>query len=627
MTATSRQADNIPQGLLAAVDEAVTHYPVSKRSASLPLLHLWQNHFGWIDDSGVDWIARRLDLEPINILELVTFYPWFRQTAPGKKIIRVCRTLSCAMAGSYDLHKNLCLAAGCDTSHDDHAHEVTAPDGSCTIEFVECLASCGSAPVALVGDDLHERIAPDDAASLLGRDTGYRKTVRAPHPAERRLVLRHIGREDYDASLDCYLRNGGYESLKKALAMKPDEIVNEVKASGLRGRGGAGFPCGVKWSFIKREDGKPHYLVVNGDESEPGTFKDRYILHEDPHQLLEGMMIAAWALNVHLSYIYIRCEFPEAARIVTKAIAEARARGFIGKNVLGSGFDCDIYVHQGAGAYICGEETSLLESLEGKRPYPRIKPPFFPAVFGLYNCPTIVNNVETLCHVKHIIAMGSAEFAKLGSPGDGGTRTLGVSGDVRNPGFYELGCGQVTVGQLIELCGGMKPGRKLKAIIPGGSSAKVLKAGEKFKMKRKGPDGAESTVEVDLMDLVMDANSLAAAGSMIGSAGVMILDDSRDMLWVLNNINDFYAHESCGQCTPCREGSLWMSKVTTRMLHGDVKTTDATQLVGIADNIAGRTVCAFGEACSWPTQSFVGKFREEFEPRGTGTNGNGANRH
>jgi len=627
MTATSRQADNLPQGLLAAIDEAVTHYPVSKRSASLPLLHLWQNHFGYIDDSGVDWIARRLDLEPINILELVTFYPWFRQTAPGKKIIRVCRTLSCAMAGSYDLHKNLCRAAGCDTGHDDHAHEVTAPDGSCTIEFVECLASCGSAPVAMVGDDLHERIAPDDAASLLGRDTGYRKTVRAPHPSERRLVLRNVGREDYDTSIDCYLRHGGYESLKKALELKPDEIVNEVKASNLRGRGGAGFPCGVKWSFIKREDGKPHYLVVNADESEPGTFKDRYILHEDPHQLLEGMMIAAWALNVHLSYIYIRCEFPEAARIMTKAIAEARERGFIGKNVLGSGFDCDIYVHQGAGAYICGEETSLLESLEGKRPYPRIKPPFFPAVFGLYNCPTIVNNVETLCHVTHIIAMGGAEFAKLGSPGDGGTRTLGVSGDVRNPGFYELSCGQVTVGQLIELCGGMKSGRKLKAIIPGGSSAKVLRAGEKFKMKRKGADGAETTVDVDLMDLAMDANSLAAAGSMIGSAGVIILDDSRDMLWVLNNINDFYAHESCGQCTPCREGSLWMSKVTTRMLHGDVKPTDANQLVGIADNIAGRTVCAFGEACAWPTQSFVGKFREEFEPRGAGNEGNGANGH
>ncbi len=627
MTAASRQADSIPQSLVAAVDEAVARYPVSKRSASLPLLHLWQNHFGWIDESGVDWIARRLDLEPINILELVTFYPWFRQTAPGKKVVRVCRTLSCAMAGSYDLHGNLCRAAGCDTAQADHAHEVTAPDGSCTIEFVECLASCGSAPVAMVGDDLHERIVPSDAASLLGRDTGYRKTVRAPHPMERRLVLRNIGRDDYDTSIDCYLRHGGYESLKKALAMKPDEIVNEVKASGLRGRGGAGFPCGVKWSFIKREDGKPHYIVVNGDESEPGTFKDRYILHEDPHQLLEGIMIAAWALKVHLSYIYIRCEFPEAARIVTKAIAEARERGFIGRNVLDSGFDCDIHVHQGAGAYICGEETSLLESLEGKRPYPRIKPPFFPAVFGLYNCPTIVNNVETLCHVKHIIAMGAADFAKLGSPGDGGTRTLCISGDVQNPGFYELGCGQVTVGQMIDLCGGLKPGRRLKAIIPGGSSAKVLRAGEKFRVKRKGADGAEQVDEVDLMDVVMDAGSLAAAGSMIGSAGVMILDDSRDMLWVLNNINDFYAHESCGQCTPCREGSLWMSKVTTRMLHGDIKTTDATQLVGIADHIAGRTVCAFGEACSWPTQSFVAKFREEFEPRPAGVNGNGANGH
>ncbi len=610
-------ADQIPPELLARIDETITHYPVSKRSASVPLLHLWQNHFGYIDDSGVDWIARKLDLEPINILELVTFYPWFRQTAPGKKNIRVCRTLSCAMAGSYDLRKELCQAAGIDPAA-DHGHGVTSADGRYTIEFVECLASCGSAPVALVGDHLHERITKSEVPALLGsEEKGYRKNLREPHPRERRMILKNAGREDYDTSLDCYVRHGGYESLKKALKMKPEDIVAEVKASNLRGRGGAGFPTGMKWSFIKREDGKPHYLVVNGDESEPGTFKDRYILHEDPHQLLEGMMIAAWALKIHLSYVYIRCEFPEAARIVEKAIAEARAAGFIGKDVLGTGFDCEIYVHQGAGAYICGEETSLLESLEGKRPYPRIKPPFFPAVFGLYNCPTIVNNVETLCQVKHIIAMGGAEFAKLGSPGDGGTRTLCVSGDVQKPGFYELGCGQVTVGQLInDICGGLKPGRKLKAIIPGGSSAKVLRAGEKFKMKRKDAGGTESTVEVDLMDLVMDANSLAAAGSMIGSAGVMILDDSRDMLWVLNNLNDFYAHESCGQCTPCREGSLWMSKITTRMVHGDVKPGDADQLVNIADHIAGRTVCAFGEACSWPTQSFVAKFREEFAPRG-----------
>ena len=532
------------------------------------------------------------------------------------------------MAGSHEVREELLRAAGAMDSP-DHGHGVNSPDGKYTIEFVECLASCGTAPVALVDDRLVEKLKPSEAAAVLqDSDRVYRKTLRAPHRAEKRMILKNVGRADYDSSLECYQRHGGYEALKKALKMKPEEIVAELKASNLRGRGGAGFPTGVKWSFIKREDGKPHYLVVNGDESEPGTFKDRYILHEDPHQLLEGMMIAAWALNVHLSYIYIRCEFPEAARIVEKAIEEAKAAGFIGKNVCGSGFDCDIYVHQGAGAYICGEETSLLESLEGKRPYPRIKPPYFPAVFGLYNCPTIVNNVESLCHVRHIIAMGAAEFSKLGSPGDGGTRTLCVSGDVQNPGYFELGCGQVTVGQLInDVCGGLKPGRKLKAIIPGGSSAKVLRAGEKYKMKRKTADGAEETVEVDLMDLVLDANSLAAAGSMIGSAGVMILDDSRDMLWVLNNINDFYAHESCGQCTPCREGSLWMSKVTTRMLHGDVKPTDANQLVGIADNIAGRTVCAFGEACAWPTQSFVAKFREEFEPRTAGANGNGANGH
>lgn len=624
----TRQADRLPPELLARIDETITHYPVSKRSASVPLLHLWQNHFGFIDDSGVEWIAAKLGLEPINILELVTFYPWFRQTPPGKSTIRVCRTLSCAMAGSSDLRRDICREAGIDPDAADHGHGLTSPDGRYTVEFVECLASCGSAPVCLVGDNLHENVSGGDVPAVLGDHGGApAKVLREPHPLERRLVLRNAGRGDYDTSLDCYVRNGGYESLKKALKMEPAQIVAEVKAANLRGRGGAAFPTGVKWSFIKRDDGKPHYIVVNGDESEPGTFKDRYILHEDPHQLIEGIMIAAWALNVRLSYIYIRCEFPEAARIVEKAIAEARAAGFVGEDVLGSGFGCDIYVHQGAGAYICGEETSLLESLEGKRPYPRIKPPYFPAVFGLYNSPTIVNNVETLCHVKHIIAMGAEAFAKLGSPGDGGTRTLCVSGDVQRPGYYELGCGQLTIGQMInDLCGGLKPGRKLKAIIPGGSSAKVLRAGEKYKMKRKGPDGAETTVEVDLMDVVMDAGNLAAAGSMIGSAGVIVLDDSRDMLWVLNNINDFYAHESCGQCTPCREGSLWMSKVTTRMLHGDIKPTDAGQLVGIADHIAGRTVCAFGEACAWPTQSFVGKFPEEFSPK-SGTFPNGGNGH
>ena len=438
-----------------------------------------------------------------------------------------------------------------------------------------------------------------------------------PHPKERRIVFQNAWTQGYTPDIDCYIKNGGYAELKKALGMKPEEIIDEVKKANLRGRGGAGFPCGVKWGFIRRDDGKPHYIACNGDESEPGTFKDRYILHNDPHQLIEGMAIAAFALNVNLAYIYIRCEFPKAAEIVAKAIEEARAKGFLGKNICGSGFDVEMYVHQGAGAYICGEETSLLESLEGKRPYPRIKPPYFPAVLGLYMSPTIVNNVETFCHVKQIFKLGADEYAKMGTPGDGGTRVMCVSGDVVRPGPYEIPAGGVTLGELInDVCGGMKPGRKLKAVIPGGSSSKILRAGEVFKMKVKGPDGEMVDKEVPLLDLVMDAANLASAGTMIGSGGVIVMDDSRDMLWALNNLNEFYAHESCGQCTPCREGVLWIDKMTTRMVNGEGTAQDPATLKNVADNIAGRTVCAFGEAASWPVQSFLEKFPEEFAVSG-----------
>ena len=395
--------------------------------------------------------------------------------------------------------------------------------------------------------------------------------------------------------------------------MKPADIVNEVKASGLRGRGGAGFPCGVKWGFIKYGGPKPTYLICNADESEPGTFKDRYIMHQDPHQLIEGMVISCFAVQANLAYIYIRGEFPEGAEILEKALAEARAKNFLGKNILGSGYDLEIYVHRGAGAYICGEETGLIESLEGKRAYPRIKPPFFPAVLGLYQCPTIVNNVETLCHVKHIIRMGGAEYAKIGRPNNTGTRILCVSGDVQKPGYFEVAVGSLTMGELLnDLCGGLKPGRKLKAVIPGGSSAKVLRAGETYKIKVKQPDGTMADKEIGIEDIVMDFDSLAAVGSMAGSGGVIVLDDSRDMLWTLNNINEFYAHESCGQCTPCREGSLWMKKITDRMIAGGGVQRDPAVLKNVADNIAGKTICAFGEACAWPTQSFVAKFRDEF---------------
>src|ERR1700744_2624722 len=314
-------------------------------------------------------------------------------------------------------------------------------------------------------------------------------------PQEYRLILKYADEPGYTPDIECYLKHGGYETLKKALAipakdladgkkMSPQEQIREdVKVSGLRGRGGAGFSCGLKWSFVDRKSGKPIYLICNADESEPGTFKDRQIIHKDPHQLIEGMIISCYANDVKLAYLYIRGEMPEGAKLLNKALQEARAKNFLGKNILGSGYDLEIHVHRGAGAYICGEETGLIESLKGKRPYPRIKPPYFPAVLGLWMSPTIVNNVETLCNVKHIVAMGGAEYAKIGKPNNTGTRLLCVSGDVEKPGYYEFEVGALTMGQLLyEVCGGIKGGRKLKAIIPGGSSAKVLKAGERYKM-------------------------------------------------------------------------------------------------------------------------------------------------
>ena len=450
-------------------------------------------------------------------------------------------------------------------------------------------------------------------------------------PQEFRLILKHLDQPGYTPDVECYLKHGGYEALKKALAIQPkdladgkkqsgpEQIRDDVKFSGLRGRGGAGFSCGLKWSFVDRRSGKPIYLICNADESEPGTFKDRQIIHKDPHQLIEGMVISCYANDVKLAYIYIRGEMPEGARILNKAIAEAKAKGFLGKNICGSSYELEIHVHRGAGAYICGEETGLIESLEGKRPYPRIKPPYFPAVLGLYMCPTIVNNVETLCHVKHIVTMGAAEYAKLGTPNNTGTRIVSLSGQVKRPGYYEIEVGKATLGELINdpaFGGGLRDGRQLKAIIPGGSSSKVLKAGEKFKLKRK-VDGKDVEQEVGVLDLPYDFDSLSQAGTMSGSSAIIVIDDSTDIVEALANLSEFYAHESCGQCTPCREGSLWMSKTLHRLTHGGGRAGDADYLVKIADNIpGGRTICAFGEACSWPVQSFVAKFKDEFVAKG-----------
>lgn len=429
---------------------------------------------------------------------------------------------------------------------------------------------------------------------------------------ETRILLKYADEPGYDASIECYLKHGGYEVLKKSFKRAPEEVVQEVVDSELRGRGGAGFPAGMKWRFIDYKGGKPVYLICNADESEPGTFKDRQLMYKDPHQLIEGMMITAFAIKAKLAFIYIRGEMHEGARILKNAIEEARAKGFLGENILGSGYSCDIIVHRGAGAYICGEETGLIESIEGKRAYPRIKPPYFPAVLGLYQCPTIVNNVETLCHVKHIADMGGKAFAKIGTPGNTGTRIWCVSGHVKKPGYYEYPCGAVTLGELIyDVCGGLLPGRTLKAVIPGGASAKVLREDERFLGKRK--DG--TPFDWGINDIPMDFDCLTACGTMSGSGGVIVMDDTTDIVEALANINAFYAHESCGQCTPCREGSLWMKKITHRMSLGKGRQEDAGLLFDISQQISGRTICAHGEACAWPTESFVQKFRGEFEAK------------
>jgi len=428
-----------------------------------------------------------------------------------------------------------------------------------------------------------------------------------PDPREHRLIFKNVDRQGWDPSIATYLSDGGYKMLEKALEMEPSAITNEVKTSGLRGRGGAGFPTGLKWTFIPPNNTKPVYLICNCDESEPGTFKDRYIVHQDPHQLLEGMVISCFAVGAHTAYIYMREEFPEAAKIMEAAIEEAREKGFIGKDILGSGFDLEIYVHRGAGAYICGEETGLIESLEGKRPYPRIKPPYFPAALGLYMCPTIVNNVESLCHVKHIIEMGGEEYAKLGVARNTGTRIVGVSGDVKKPGYFEIQVGKVTMRELLyDMCGGPKDGREFKAVIPGGSSSKILRCDESFKIK--GPDGEK---DLSFWDIPLDFDTLAACGSMAGSGGVIVLDDSRKMSWVLNNLNHFYGHESCGQCTPCREGSTWMRKLSDRIVAGEAAPEDVATLESVAYQIDGKTICAFGEASSWPVEAIIAKFRDE----------------
>lgn len=396
--------------------------------------------------------------------------------------------------------------------------------------------------------------------------------------------------------IDVYIENGGYENLRKALQMKPEDVTNEVKKSGLRGRGGACFPTGLKWTFMPKTNDKPKYLAVNGDESEPGSFKDRQIFEYNPHQLIEGILISSWAMGINASYIYIRGEYHKWVRLMEKAIADAYERGYVGekmKETFGVDFSTEIYVHKGAGAYICGEETSLMTSIEGDRGYPRFKPPF-PAQKGLWGMPTTVNNVETISTVPAIIRMGGEQYAKIGAQGHPGTLLFGVSGHVVKPGVYELPTGTPLTEIIYDICGGVPGGKKIKAVIPGGSSMPPLRGDE-------------------IEGCCMDEESLKRIGTHIGTGGVMVMNEDTDIVKVTLRIAHFYHHESCGQCTPCREGCGWMEKILKRIAAGEATSADLDLLVSVANNIEGNTICALGDAAAWPVRGFVVKFRDEFE--------------
>jgi NADH-quinone oxidoreductase subunit F len=418
-----------------------------------------------------------------------------------------------------------------------------------------------------------------------------------PHPSHSKeypLLSKYFG-DAGATSYDGWVKRGGYEGLRKALTMTPEAVIEEVKLSGLRGRGGAGFPTGLKWSFMPKNDGKPHYLVCNADESEPGTFKDREIMRWTPHSLIEGCALTSYAIGAERCYIYIRGEFTTEFKVMTAAVAEAYAAGALGGNVFGSGRRIEMVLHRGAGAYICGEETAMMNSIEGKRGNPRIKPPF-PAVAGVFGVPTTINNVETLAATPHIIKQGGEWYKGLckGNPKSTGTKLISVCGHVQRPGNYEIVMGTSMKELIFEMAGGMRPGRTLKAVIPGGSSVPIMTAAE--------VEGCQ-----------MDYEGIVAKGSMLGSGGMIVMDDSTDLVYQIMRLARFYAHESCAQCTQCREGTAWTTRILERILAGKGKPGDLDLLLDLSENMTGKTICVLSDSCAAPVVSGIKKFRTEFD--------------
>jgi NADH-quinone oxidoreductase subunit F len=568
-------------------------YPM-KRSALIPMMMYAQDEYGCVSDEMIAEIGRRLDLNNVQIEETLAYYSMLHRKPLGKHHVQICTNVACMLKGGNELLERA-------KKRLEIGHKEVTNDGVFSLEEVECIGACTGAPAMQVNYDFYEnltlirfdRIIEDlDAGRRPEPEKVISGALHERHPSETPLISKRWGIKD-SHNIDVFLQYDGYRGLEKALKeMTPEAIIDEVKKSNLRGRGGAGFPTGMKWFFVPKDSPKPKYVICNADESEPGTCKDRPLMEMDPHQLIEGMVIAGRAIGSHQGFIYIRGEYRYVLDIVDAAIAEAYSSGYLGKNILGSGFDFDLLIHTGAGAYECGEESALMESLEGKRGYPRIKPPF-PAVVGLYGCPTIINNVETLSAVPSIILEGGDAYANRGTPKNGGTRMLCIAGHINKPGIYEVPLGMNMKKFIYEVAGGIPGNKKIKAVIPGGSSCPLLTGDE--------------------IDIAMDYDSVAKAGSMLGSGGMVVMDEDTCMVDMARRIMHFYAHESCGWCIPCREGTTWLRKILERFHAGLGRPEDIDIIADLAKNMLGRTFCPLGDAAAMPTISIMKKWRNEFE--------------
>lgn len=568
---------------LTRLRSILTEFAPQGRTALLPALHAAQHLYGWLPEAVATEVGQALGVPLADVYGVIDFYTMFHRRPVGRTIIRVCEAPLCALAGCdavFDaVRRHLEIGPGC-----------LSADGVFTVERAPCLGLCDRPPAVLVNEAGFGHVNPAQAASLC---VGSPMRLTSFVGGDIRRLTANCGR-GLPALLSDYEASGGYKGLKRALQMKPEDVIGEVKASGLVGSGGAAFPTGVKWEGAARAPGRPKYVVCNADESEPGTFKDRVLLEEDPHRIIEGMVIAAYAIDASKGYIYVRGEYPYAFRVIQEAVGAARQAGYLGKNLLGSGFGFDIEVRLGAGAYICGEETALFESIEGKRGFPRIKPPF-PTTQGLFGSPTLINNVETLCNVPLILQQGAADYRKIGTEKSPGSKLFCVTGRVQRPGLYEVPFGVTLRHLLFDLAGGLKEGCVLQAVLLGGAAGAF--ATEKY------------------LDVPMSFEGFRAAGLPLGSGAVMVFDDTADMPDVLRRLAAFFAHESCGKCYPCQLGTQRQYEILQRVAARRSLPGDADRLADVGWTMTDASLCGLGQTAALAVLSAMKLWPEIFEEK------------